>query len=57
MLKNPLQKERKKTKGGKIIKKTTNLTNTVVNKQPNVILHLKCNSKDLDQINNFNVKL
>ena len=53
--KPPPKKRGRKPKGGKIIKKTTNLTNTVINKQPNVILHLKCSSKELDHINDFSV--
>ena len=53
--KPPPKKRGRKPKGGKIIKKTTSLTNTVISKQPNVILHLKCNSKDLDHMNDFNV--
>ena len=53
--KPPPKKRGRKPKGGKIIKKTTNLTNTVINKQPNIILHLKCSSKELDHINDFSV--
>ena len=55
VVKPPPKKRGRKPKGGKIIKKTTNLTNTVINKQPNIILHLKCSSKELDHINDFSV--
>ena len=49
------KKRGRKPKGGKIIKKTPNLNNTVINKQPNIILHLKCSSKELEHINDFSV--
>ena len=45
--KPPPKKRGRKPKGGKIIKKTPNLNNTVINKQPNIILHLKCKSTDV----------
>ena len=53
--KPPPKKRGRKPKGGKIVKKIPNLTNTVINKQPNIILQLKCNSKDLEKLNDFNV--
>ena len=53
--KPPPKKRGRKPKGGKIIKKIPNPTNTVINKQPNIILQLKCNSKDLSSLNDFNV--
>jgi hypothetical protein len=53
--KPPPKKRGRKPKGGKIVTKIPNPTNTIINKQPNIILQLKCNSKDLDSVNNFNV--
>ena len=53
--KPPPKKRGRKPKGGKIIKKTPTLNNNVINKQPNIILHLKCSSKELDNMNDFSV--
>tara|TARA_X000000368_G_scaffold393196_1_gene358698 strand:- start:186 stop:1184 length:999 start_codon:yes stop_codon:yes gene_type:complete len=53
--KPPPKKRGRKPKGGKIIKKNQQLTNTVINKTPNVILHLKCNSEELNNINKFDM--
>ncbi len=50
--KPPPKKRGRKPKGGKIIKKNQKLTNTVISKTPNVILHLKCSSEELNNINN-----
>ena len=55
VVKPPPKKRGRKPKGGKIIKKTPTLNNTVINKQPNIILHLKCSSKELDHMNDFSV--
>ena len=53
--KPPPKKRGRKPKGGKIIKKNQK-TNIVTPKtQPNIILHLKCNSKQLETMNNFNI--
>lgn len=53
--KPPPKKRGRKPKGGKIIKKNTDLTNEVIKKTPNIILHLKCCSQDLDKLNNFDI--
>ena len=53
--KPPPKKRGRKPKGGKIIKKNQKLTNEVINKTPNVILHLKCSSQELDQLNSFDI--
>jgi len=53
--KPPPKKRGRKPKGGKIIKKNQKLTNTVISKTPNVILHLKCSSEELNNINKFDV--
>ena len=53
--KPPPKKRGRKPKGGKIIKKTPPATNSVVTKQPNVILHLKCSSTELNNLSDFNV--
>jgi len=53
--KPPPKKRGRKPKGGKIIKKTPPSINSVINKQPNVILHLKCSSSELDKLTDFNV--
>tara|TARA_B100000900_G_scaffold348047_1_gene313578 strand:+ start:511 stop:1491 length:981 start_codon:yes stop_codon:yes gene_type:complete len=53
--KPPPKKRGRKPKGGKIIKKTPPATNSVVTKQPNVILHLKCSSNELNKLSDFNV--
>ena len=53
--KPPPKKRGRKPKGGKIIKKNQNITNTIISKKPNVILHLKCSSQDLENINKFDI--
>ncbi len=53
--KPPPKKRGRKPKGVKIIKKNQGVTNTIINKTPNVILHLKCNSEDLNNANNFDI--
>ena len=53
--KPPPKKRGRKPKGGKIIKKNQKLTNEVINKTPNVILHLKCSSQELDKLNSFDI--
>ena len=47
--KKPIVKKKRgrKPKGGKIINKLPEPVLEVVNDEPNIILHLKCNSKDL----------
>lgn len=52
--KPPPKKRGRKPKGGKIIKKNTNLQKNEVIQKPNIILHLKCSSKELDTMQNFN---
>jgi hypothetical protein len=47
---NPNKKRGRKPKGGKIIQ-ASNLINATEQVKPNVILHLKCSIKDLDQYN------
>ena len=48
-IEEPVNKKRgRKPKGGKIIF-TPNTTNTNTQEKPNIILHLKCSLKDLDQ--------
>ena len=57
--KSPLKKRGRKPKGGKIIQQITNTINVKENK-PNIILHLKCFTKDLknnlfnNNVNGFN---
>ncbi len=53
--KPPPKKRGRKPKGGKIIKKDQKTTNTIIKKPPNVILHLKCSSEELNNINKFDV--
>ena len=53
--KPPPKKRGRKPKGGKIIKKNQKLTNEVINKTPNVILHLKCSSQELEKLNSFDI--
>tara|TARA_B100000035_G_scaffold16336_1_gene13196 strand:- start:4905 stop:5882 length:978 start_codon:yes stop_codon:yes gene_type:complete len=52
--KPPPKKRGRKPKGGKIIKKNQNLEKNEIIKQPNIILHLKCSSKELDSFQDFN---
>jgi len=56
IVKPPPKKRGRKPKGGKIIQQTTPLTN-VKEEKANVILHLKCSLKDLQEQthNNFNM--
>ena len=51
--KPPPKKRGRKPKGGKIIKKNEKINQSNENNQPNIILHLKCNSKDLNKLNIF----
>ena len=43
------KKRGRKPKGGKLIKPTLNINENVDSKQPNIILHLKCNSSEIEQ--------
>ncbi len=43
------KKRGRKPKGGKIVAKASNSDSNTNEKQPNIILHLKCNLKDLDK--------
>ena len=47
-------KRGRKPKGGKIIKKNQKLPKNEIIHKPNIILHLKCNSKELDTLQDFN---
>jgi hypothetical protein len=51
--KQPMKKRGRKPKGGKIIQQVTP-TEILVNDKPNVILHLKCSMKDLQNSTNSN---
>ena len=52
----PLPKKRgRKPKGGKIVQPNVS-NNTIVETEPNIILHLKCSLKDLDITNNLDIK-
>ena len=54
VVKSPLKKRGRKPKGGKIVQQvTTNLDHQ--QDKPNVILHLKCSTKDLSSYNNCDV--
>ena len=53
--KPPPKKRGRKPKGGKIIKKNQKKNVVTPKTRPNIILHLKCNSKQLDTMNNFNI--
>ena len=53
--KPPPKKRGRKPKGGKIIKKNAKIDNNLTQPTPNVVLHLKCNTQDLNNINNFNI--
>jgi hypothetical protein len=52
-VKQPMKKRGRKPKGGKIIQQVTP-TEILVNDKPNVILHLKCSMKDLQNSSNSN---
>jgi hypothetical protein len=43
------KKRGRKPRGGKIVSKTTDLTNVKQDLETNIILHLKCNTKQLDK--------
>lgn len=47
------KKRGRKPKGGKIIKPINEKTDTIEIKQPNIILQLKCSTKDIDNDNNI----
>ena len=52
----PLPKKRgRKPKGGKIVQPNVPI-NSIIENEPNVILHLKCFLKDLDITNNLDIK-
>ena len=51
------KKRGRKPKGGKIIKPNNSLSNSNEIKQSNIILHLKCNSSDLESDHDFISKL
>ena len=51
--KPPPKKRGRKPKGGKIIKKNEKIKTSTITQQPNIILHLKCSSKDLENVNTF----
>ena len=51
--KPPPKKRGRKPKGGKIIKKNIKLDEGNKEMKPNIILHLKCNSKSLDDLTKF----
>jgi hypothetical protein len=52
----PLPKKRgRKPKGGKIVQPNVS-NNSIVETEPNIILHLKCSLKDLDITNNLDIK-
>ena len=51
--KPPPKKRGRKPKGGKIIKKNVKLVKDEKQMKPNIILHLKCKSKSLDDLTNF----
>jgi len=53
--KPPPKKRGRKPKGGKIIQQTIKPDNKKQEK-PNIILHLKCSIKDLDENSEFNIK-
>ena len=52
--KPPPKKRGRKPKGGKIIKKNQKIQKNEIIHKPNIILHLKCNSKDLNTLQDFN---
>tara|TARA_B100000900_G_scaffold416269_1_gene450787 strand:- start:1349 stop:2338 length:990 start_codon:yes stop_codon:yes gene_type:complete len=52
--KPPPKKRGRKPKGGKIIKKNQKIQKNEIIHKPNIILHLKCNSKDLTTLQDFN---
>tara|TARA_R110002074_G_scaffold17681_7_gene57970 strand:- start:951 stop:1955 length:1005 start_codon:yes stop_codon:yes gene_type:complete len=52
--KPPPKKRGRKPKGGKIIKKNQKIQKNEIISKPNIILHLKCNSKDLNNLHDFN---
>ena len=49
----PQKKRGRKPKGGKLIKPNINSNMEVENKTSNIILHLKCNSNDLNETQDF----
>jgi len=49
--KHPPKKRGRKPKGGKIIKNTAKTVINTIVKKPNIVLHLKCSTKDLIAIN------
>ena len=51
--KPPPKKRGRKPKGGKIIKKNDKIKSSIEKTQPNIILHLKCSTKDINN-NAFN---
>jgi hypothetical protein len=53
--KPPPKKRGRKPKGGKIIKKNTKINENLNAPPPNVVLHLKCSSNDLNKLDNFNI--
>jgi len=53
-VKTQLKKRGRKPKGGKIISQQPTIINNKIEK-PNIILHLKCFKKDLNNINNSNI--
>ena len=55
--KPPPKKRGRKPKGGKIIKKNQKIQKNEIISKPNIILHLKCNSKDLNNLHDFNTCL
>ena len=52
--KPPPKKRGRKPKGGKIIRKNQKIQKNEIIPKPNIILHLKCNSKDLSNLQDFN---
>jgi hypothetical protein len=52
--KPPPKKRGRKPKGGKIIKKNHKIIENTAVQNPNIILHLKCKSEQLNTLNTFN---